>query len=250
VRLLCLFVALALVGGPVRARADAALDSARAHLFAGIAYYDEARYDDAAREMEAAYRLKPLPALLYNLAQCYERLGRAADAAETYRRYLSASPRAEDRVVVETRIRNLEERAETAPPEKVVMKTIVVYRERPPPGRAARWAGGGVAALGLAALGAGIATAVLAGRAADDLAAQADPANPMPFEGVARDAQNRGETLAVVAGVSFGLALLAAGGSLGLFLIGKKIDREADKAVLLAPLVGPRGGGLVLGGRF
>src|SRR5262245_66336072 len=90
---------------------DEKTERARIHLKAAIAYYDEARYDDAAREMEAAYALKPLPDLQYNLAQCYERLGRYNDAAGAYQRYLTANPRAPDRKLVETRIAKLRERA-------------------------------------------------------------------------------------------------------------------------------------------
>src|SRR3954468_12030836 len=86
-------------------------ERARIHLKAAIAYYDEARYEDAAREMEAAYALKPLPDLQYNLAQCYERLGRYTDAATAYQTYLHSNPTAVDRKLVETRIDNLRERA-------------------------------------------------------------------------------------------------------------------------------------------
>src|SRR6476646_10488299 len=90
---------------------DVNTERARIHLKAAIAYYDEARYEDAAREMESAYALKPLPDLQYNLAQCYERLGRYTDAAAAYETYLKANPAAGDRKLVETRVVNLRERA-------------------------------------------------------------------------------------------------------------------------------------------
>src|SRR3954469_17750121 len=79
---------------------DDKTERARIHLKAGIAYYDEARYDDAVREMEAAYELKPLPDLQYNLAQCYERLGRWDAAARSYEIYLQSQP--DDRKLVAT----------------------------------------------------------------------------------------------------------------------------------------------------
>ena len=96
---------LLLVGSAQRARAesDPKTERARIHLKAAIAYYDEARYEDAAREMESAYALKPLPDLQYNLAQCYERLGRYTDAAAAYATYLKANSAAPDRKLVETR---------------------------------------------------------------------------------------------------------------------------------------------------
>ena len=135
---------------------DVNTERARIHLKAAIAYYDEARYEDAAREMEAAYSLKPLPDLQYNLAQCYERLGRYADAEKAYELYLKGNGAAPDRKLVETRIANLRERAAATaagsqvaplPPtgEHVVFKTIVVYKTVPaPPGRGVRIAGYGL----------------------------------------------------------------------------------------------------------
>src|SRR5260370_37161474 len=95
-RLILGLTLLPLLGRPVGAQDDKP-ERARIHLKAAIAYYDEARYDDAAREVEAAYALKPLPDLQYNLAQCYERLGRYEDAAKAYETYLHASPTAPDR---------------------------------------------------------------------------------------------------------------------------------------------------------
>ena len=49
-------VCLCILGSAHTARAadDVNTERARIHLKAAIAYYDEARYEDAAREMEAA----------------------------------------------------------------------------------------------------------------------------------------------------------------------------------------------------
>jgi tetratricopeptide (TPR) repeat protein len=226
-------VALMLLSGV--ALADEAMDKARIHLQAGIAYYDEARYDEAVREMEAAYRLKPVADLQYNLAECYERLGRPTEAVAAYKKYLDTKPGADDRGLIESRIKNLQARGESgaAPHEKVVLKTIVVYRELPPPpGRVARWAAWGALALGLGGLAAGIAGTVQAAKAANDVASTANPAMPAPFDGPARDAQTRLDTFTVVAGIGYGVAALGAGACAGLYLLGNKIDREAKKAQL------------------
>jgi tetratricopeptide (TPR) repeat protein len=238
---------------------DAKLESARIHMKAAIAYYDDGRYEEAAREMRAAYELKPVPDLQYNLAQCYERLGRFESAAASYARYLEASPEAPDRATVEKRIAHLRERGQAeragqaAPPlpaEKVVFKTIVVYRDAPPaPGRAARWAGYGAGVLGLAALGTGIAASVLASNAARDINKGGSVAMPPIYEGPPREAQDRGQTYQIVAIVGYSVAGIAAAGAVGLFLIGRKIDREAPK-LSMAPALGPSGGGLVAMGRF
>jgi tetratricopeptide (TPR) repeat protein len=237
-------------------------ERARIHLKAAIAYYDEARYDDAAREMEAAYALKPLPDLQYNLAQCYERLGRYEDAAKAYETYLHASPSAPDRKLVNTRIENLRERAKAvaagvaqgpAPPpatEKVVFKTIVVYKERPaPPGRGVRYAAVGVGILGLGALASGIAFSVLATQAANTVTIGGNVLNPPTFDGKPRDTQENGKTYPIIAGVSYGVAGLCALGGVGLYLLARKIDKDAPK-YSLAPSLGPGNAGLVFAGAF
>src|SRR4051812_39428724 len=98
------------VAWPLAARADEEFERARAHASAGIADYAEARYEDAAHEMEAAYRIKPLADLQYNLAECYERLNRPAEAADAYQRYLDGKAGADDRSTIQHRIENLRAR--------------------------------------------------------------------------------------------------------------------------------------------
>jgi tetratricopeptide (TPR) repeat protein len=250
-RLIACALGLMLVAGV--ARADEAFEKARVHSQAGIAYYDESRYDEAAREIEAAYRLKPLPELKYNLAECYERLGRVLDAARAYRAYLDGKPNAADRALVETRIKNLQEQGDrpTTPPRgKVVLKTIVVYRELPPPpGRAARGAAYGTLVIGVAAFATGIAASVLASQAARDELAAASTTNPTTFDGRGRDAQTRLQTYQIVAGVGFTFAALGGAAFGVLYWLGGKIDREAKKLTLSAS-VSPYGVGVFAGGSF
>lgn len=230
---------------------DPNVERARIHVRAGIAYYDEGRYEDAAREMNAAYALKPVADLQYNLAQCYERLARYDEAAASYEKYLDGKPDAPDAKEVRARVANLKARTPPKPIEKVVLKTIVVYRQAPPPpGRAARWAAYGLGVLALGALASGITFAVLASEAAKDVQSGGNVLNPPTFDGAVRDKQESGKTYPIIAGVSFGLAGLAAGGAVALYLIGNKIDREAPK-VTWAPALLPGGGGaLVAMGRF
>jgi tetratricopeptide (TPR) repeat protein len=249
---------LLLVGGAGIARADEPdpnIERARTHVKEGIAYYNDGRYDDAVREMEAAYALKPLPDLQYNLAQCYERLGKLPEAVKAYQTYLEGKAGAEDRAEVTRRIGNLEERIKTGsaapipPPatEKVVFKTIVVYREAPPPpGRGARFAAYGLFVVGVAALGAGVAFTVLAKRDADEVTSGSSQSNPMIF---ASGTQGSGKTDAIIAWVGYGLGVAALAGGVGLYLFGNKIDREATK-VTLAPSLSPSSGGLALVGSF
>ena len=260
-----LFAFLGFLGsGTARAEVDKPTELARSHMRAGAAYYGDAKYEDAAREMQEAYRNKPLAELQYNLAQCFERLGRARDAASAYRAYLTGKPAAEDAGEVAVRIKNLDERAareaQGAPPpppqiiekEKVVLKEVVVYREAPPrPGRAARFVAYGLGAVALAAAASGITFAVLAKRDADQVAAGGDPAAPVFFDSTAGATQAAGRQDQVLSYASFGLAAIAAGTAVGMYALGNHVDREAAAArVTLSPSIFPGGGGLAVGGSF
>jgi tetratricopeptide (TPR) repeat protein len=257
-------VAAFLMSAIGRAAPDANTVAARSHVQAGIAFYDDGKYEEAAREMEAAYKLKPLADLQYNLAQCYERLGRLADAAEAYRKYLAGKPEAEDRDNISARIASLEQRiaaaraGQAAPPpppvEKVVLKTVVVYREAPPPpGRGARFAAYGLGALALAGLASGIAFAVLAKQDADYVSTSGNALMPPPFDGRVADTQSAGRTDEIVSWVSFGAAAVCAAGAVGLWALGRHIDKEAAAAaqqVAVVPTASPSGGGLLVAGSF
>jgi tetratricopeptide (TPR) repeat protein len=256
---------------------DEATAKARIHLRAGIADYDEGRYAEAANEMEQAYAMRPLADLQYNLAQCYERLNRLEDAAKAYETYLSGRHDAPDTETVRKRIENLRERmkahaegheapAPTKGEEKVVFKTIVVYREvPPPPGRAARWAAYAVGALGLIGLGTGIAFAVLTAKASNDVHDQGSLMNPLVFDGSLRATQDAAHLYPIGTGVGFGIGGLGIGGAIGLYVASRKIDREAlksrereqsllERVPSLAPFYARSGaatiGGVTIAGRF
>lgn len=85
----------------------------------GATLYEEGLYEEAILAFEEAYAVSRRPALLYNIANAYERLGKwneALDALNRYRVYA----REEEREAIERRIRNLErrmaEQAAAAPP--------------------------------------------------------------------------------------------------------------------------------------
>jgi tetratricopeptide (TPR) repeat protein len=81
--------------------------AAKEHARAGAKAFDLGRYLDAAREYEAAYEAKELPALLFNIAQSY-RLGDVPEKAiHFYESYLRRSPDAPNRAEVEARISEL-----------------------------------------------------------------------------------------------------------------------------------------------
>ena len=86
-----LVLALAMLAAPVAAQAPAKDDLARARALdrEGAKAYGEARYNDAIRYFEEAYRLGGPAFELWNVAKCYLRLDQPEQAAEMLERYLS-----------------------------------------------------------------------------------------------------------------------------------------------------------------
>ena len=65
------------------------------------------QYNNAARIWMSAYDRDPYPPFLYNIGRCQQELGRHLDAVKSYRDYLQATQNADDRTVVEQKIRVL-----------------------------------------------------------------------------------------------------------------------------------------------
>jgi hypothetical protein len=65
---------------------------ARLHFRAGTVFYDAGDYGQAVEQYLAAYKLLPLPDLLFNLGQAYRLKGDAKTAQDYYERYLTAKP--------------------------------------------------------------------------------------------------------------------------------------------------------------
>jgi tetratricopeptide (TPR) repeat protein len=104
------------------ARADAP-DAAKALYRRGTADYALGKYADAAKEYEAAFELRPDPALLYDAAQAYRLAGVSARAVELYESYLRIfGDQVANRTEVERHIKDLkqaldaQQRAASSPP--------------------------------------------------------------------------------------------------------------------------------------
>ena len=94
-------------------------ERARTHFEAGRSYYEQTRYDDAAREFEEAFTLSGRSALLLNLSQAHERGLHFTEAIADIDKYLQLTPDAPDRKTLEERKQHLEElrtRVAAAPP--------------------------------------------------------------------------------------------------------------------------------------
>jgi tetratricopeptide (TPR) repeat protein len=83
--------------------------AAKAHYEAATRLYDVHDYAKALEEYKAAYLAKPDPAFLFNMGQCYKKLGRPAEALGFYRDYLKKAPAGDPyRASIEARVRELE----------------------------------------------------------------------------------------------------------------------------------------------
>jgi len=167
-----LFLVLALTNLALAQATDD--DRARAHFASGTAYYDQARYRDAAREFEEAFALSARPELLENAARSYERALLFDEAIGAIQRLRALQP--ESDATLAQRITSLEELRDRvhgdhdapAPVEDAIapVPEEPVVPESPPPsssyvsvpGLVTLIAGG---VLGLAAIGTGVGSAVL-----------------------------------------------------------------------------------------
>ena len=83
---------------------------AKAHYMAGAAHYRQGHYKEALREFRESYKLSNKAALLFNMSQCYERLGDLKAAIDLRKQYLDAMPHAPNRREVEQQIQSLQTR--------------------------------------------------------------------------------------------------------------------------------------------
>jgi tetratricopeptide (TPR) repeat protein len=83
--------------------------TAKAHYEAATRLYDIKEWAKALEAYKAAYLSKPDPAFLFNIGQCYRKLGRQSQALEFYKEYLKKTPPDDpNRTSVEGRVREME----------------------------------------------------------------------------------------------------------------------------------------------
>src|SRR5712692_5479417 len=100
---------VALVCGVAVARADDPKDAAEAkrHFEAGTSAFNLGEFARAAEEYRKAYKLRPDPVFLYNIAQAYRLAKDPNQALFFYRSFLRNMPNAPNRKEVEDRIKKL-----------------------------------------------------------------------------------------------------------------------------------------------
>jgi tetratricopeptide (TPR) repeat protein len=144
------------------------------------ARFSEGRFDEARADYQAAYNLEPLPAFLFNIAQCYRNMGDYERAQLYFHRYTVREPRGPNRPAAERLAAEMSRLAEarrnqlgaeapptakpiTTPPDEAAsdrQTSLLAVRESGQPAPASPpiyrrgwfWAGvGGVVLLGTAA---------------------------------------------------------------------------------------------------
>jgi tetratricopeptide (TPR) repeat protein len=179
---LCLFLLLALPAGPAWAQ------SFKERYDKAVATFKMGQYGKAIEEFQALYEIKPVPIILFNLAQAHRKAGHLAQALDLYERYLREDPKTELRPEAEGYIKEVEagllaervarKQAEREAARRALEAAITkgLAEEPPPVGydrsgrrlsgaarplRILKWAAG---AAGLAALGVGAGLLAIHGR--------------------------------------------------------------------------------------
>ena len=110
-------LAVALLSRPAAAAPPTPEEKAKAreHYQKGLTHYDIKEFSEALTEFKNAYRVVQDPAFLFNIAQCYRKLGQDVEALDYYRNYVRRFPTAANRAEVDRRIQEIERELETKP---------------------------------------------------------------------------------------------------------------------------------------
>jgi tetratricopeptide (TPR) repeat protein len=267
------------VSVPAWAQSEDELAAARSHLRRANTLYNLQRYSEAAREYEAAYEIKDVPELLFNIGQACRGAGEYNKALGAYKAYLRTVD-VKNRAEVEARIADLQrlladqKRTNEAPPNGTVVapelrspttrspsaplaQTEPLAPPRAPPSPTAKIGAARndahaarikrIAGITGAAVGVG---AIVAGGALTALAYSTQKSMNRPAPGSAYDpaAASRMRAEQAAGGVLLGVGIGAAVAGAVLAVLGR---RETARArVSVAPLTGGNVAGLSFTGGF
>lgn len=252
-------VVLICVAGLARTAAADQTDTqaAKIHFQAGEQYYKSSHYVEAISEFNEAYRLSQAPALLYNIAQAYDRMGDFVHAREYLQKYIDSGQtdpgelpslkeklRGYDkRIADEKSAEDAKRRAAPPPPVAPPPETApapvapapqVIETQTPRPYKTWKWV----------AAGTGVACFVVAGLFAADAskmeknlenaaATQATYTGDLPNDYARGD---RDSKLAIAFGVA-GVGLAATG--VIFFILDARSGTEKIPQARIAPVIGP-----------
>lgn len=98
------------------APAGAQTNEARAAFQTGVQAFAEQHFAEALESFRTAYRIRPHPSILVNIANCYLRLNRPQDAISTFERFLNdptVAPSAQQRAEIQTALAEARNRLAT-----------------------------------------------------------------------------------------------------------------------------------------
>ena len=257
-RLLKLAVVAACLCCGAVAQADTALktESARKHFELGEKLYRAADYPGALSSFVKAYKLTPLPRMLFNIARCHEVMARRREAIKYYLLYLEKLPKAPNRDVVELRIVNLTMQENTASSQPGAANTkrgdapsipSALLVEAPRPTRLTWRSTAGVVCLsvGGASMITGVIFGAMAKSRADEFKVGVDDKAHYAYLKATDDDGKRFETLQIIT-LAAGGAIMA--GGLALLMWDRLRGQESAKRPIISPFAGDKTIGLT--GRF
>lgn len=214
-------------------------ERARELYLRGDRLYAEGSYDEAIVALQEAYDLSRRPALLYDIANALERLGRYEEALRYLNDYAPSAPEHQRHIVLK-RIRSLELRAEerrrqegaaaqAAPPQPAPVSRPAL--EAPPalvladePEASPPILGYVLGGVGLVGIGVGVVLGLSANGARNDAEGQCvDNGTNVLCPASVRDQLDDSKNRAIAADVAWGLGAVALG--VGLYLV---LDANAE----------------------
>lgn len=105
---LLLVLIVTLIAVRVAHAEDPSTKSAKRHFDRGQKLFNLGKFDEALDEYQQAYEAKEIPAILFNIGQCYRNLGDYDAAVFSFKKYLKLEPDADNREQVEEYITELE----------------------------------------------------------------------------------------------------------------------------------------------
>ncbi|KIG16550.1 Thiol-disulfide isomerase [Enhygromyxa salina] len=226
----------------------------------GTELYNDAKFEEALEAFQEAATLYASPDFQFNIAKCYERLGKLEEAVRHYQTYLRTAEDSGDRAVVESTVEDLERRIEeekNRPDPNPEPEPILEPELDENPGRKLVIAGGALLGVGVAVglgggLGFGIAVAGDNGKLGDVLNGNPERLTFAEADEIATRA-SRNQTLELV--------MIGAGGALAitgaaLLAVGLSKNKKAKNAagpaarLSVSPMWSRTGGGLTLQGSF
>jgi tetratricopeptide (TPR) repeat protein len=125
----CLVLSFVVVLVGAGAGGAGAATGAKALFESGTSHYNLNEFDEALRDFKEAYRIRPDPVFLFNIAQCYRQLGDPKAAASFYRSYRRELPNAPNRAEVD---RLIDEMDRAQPTVKVSPPSVPAEPASPP----------------------------------------------------------------------------------------------------------------------